>query len=323
MNLNYLYRVPRSVFRRVKKLFNLSKIYPTEIQSVEAGNESIKSMIDSNKPFMIARIGESELEVIRNYLAIDYSRGNNLIKKWWYYILHAEMPVWTGRKTLVVDSGFFPGSDEMLIKFSKSFIEDLKLIDGLGVWYNKGEDYVARAFFSNATLFPLSSIEPYFFVQPWSASLQGKKVLVIHPFSQSIEANYKNRDKLFANQSILPSFELTTIKAVQTIAGTKSQFENWFQALDYMCSEIDKKDFDIAIIGAGAYGLPLAAYVKRKGKQAIHMGGATQILFGIRGVRWDKSASFQQLFNEWWTRPLDSEKPENYKVIGNGNYSYW
>ncbi len=323
MKLNYLYRIPRSIFRRVKKLVSLSKIYPSKIQSVENGNESIKSMIRSKNPFMIARIGESELEVVRNYLAIDFSQGNNLVKKWWYYFLHAELPTWTGRKTLIVDSGFFPGSDEMLAKFSKKFIEDIMMIDGLGVWYNKGEDYVARKFFPEAKLFPLASIEPYFFKNPWSASLYGKKVLAIHPFSQSIEINYKNRDKLFSNQTILPSFDLTTIKAVQTIAGTESQFENWFEAFEYMCKEIDKKDFDIAIIGAGAYGLPLAAYIKRKGKQAIHMGGATQILFGIRGVRWDKSESFQELFNEWWTRPLESEKPKNFKAIGNGNYSYW
>ena len=41
-------------------------------------------------------------------------------------------------------------------------------------------------------------------------------------------------------------------------------------------------EFDVAIIGCGAYGLPLAVEAKRMGKQAIHMGGATQVLFGIK-----------------------------------------
>ena len=222
MELNYLYRIPRSIFRRTKLFFGLKKIYPSDVQSVEEGNVTIKAMIDSAKPFMIARIGESELEVVRNYLAIKYSNRSNFFRKWWYYLLHAEMPVWSGRKTLVVDSGFFPGSDEMLTRFSITFLEDLKLIDGLGVWYNKGEDYVARTFFPKATLFPLESIEPYFFEEPWSASLQGKRVLVIHPFSESIKANYLNREKLFENKSVLPKFELITIKAVQTIAQTES-----------------------------------------------------------------------------------------------------
>jgi len=34
--------------------------------------------------------------------------------------------------------------------------------------------------------------------------------------------------------------------------------------------EIRKKDFDIAIIGAGSYRFPLAAFIKEIGKQAIH-----------------------------------------------------
>ena len=54
-----------------------------------------------------------------------------------------------------------------------------------------------------------------------------------------------------------------------------------------MKAQIDKEDFDICLIGAGAYGFPLAAYVKRKGKKAVHLGGALQLLFGIKGSRWE------------------------------------
>ena len=51
-----------------------------------------------------------------------------------------------------------------------------------------------------------------------------------------------------------------------------------------MKSQMDQTDYDIALIGCGAYGFPLAAHAKRMGKQAIHMGGSLQLLFGIRGV---------------------------------------
>ena len=50
---------------------------------------------------------------------------------------------------------------------------------------------------------------------------------------------------------------------------------------------LDKQDYDICLIGAGAYGFPLAAHVKRKGKKAIHLGGALQLLFGVKGKRWE------------------------------------
>lgn len=49
-----------------------------------------------------------------------------------------------------------------------------------------------------------------------------------------------------------------------------------------MKDEIDKRDYDIALIGCGAYGFPLAAHIKRSGKKAVHLGGALQLLFGIK-----------------------------------------
>jgi hypothetical protein len=70
-----------------------------------------------------------------------------------------------------------------------------------------------------------------------------------------------------------------------------------------MKAVIDGKDFDVAIIGCGAYGFPLAAHLKRLGKKAIYMGGATQLLFGIKGKRWDNYRLISNFFNEHWVRP--------------------
>ena len=76
------------------------------------------------------------------------------------------------------------------------------------------------------------------------------------------------------------------------------------------------KVFDIAIIGCGAYGMPLAAYCKQIGKKAVHLGGATQLLFGIKGKRWDNYS----LYNDYWVRPLESETPRNAGKIESGCY---
>lgn len=71
------------------------------------------------------------------------------------------------------------------------------------------------------------------------------------------------------------------MKAVQTQADAKdSRFKDWFEALQYMKDEIDKCDYDIALIGCGAYGMCLAAHVKRQGKQAVHLASMTQMLLG-------------------------------------------
>ena len=100
------------------------------------------------------------------------------------------------------------------------------------------------------------------------------------------------------------------------------RFQNWFEALEYMVQTALKIDFDVAIIGCGAYGMPLAAKLKQAGKQAIHLGGATQLLFGIKGRRWEENypSKIATCFNANWTYPLDSEKPKNGGTVEMGCY---
>jgi len=163
-------------------------------------------------------------------------------------------------------------------------------------------------------------------------ALQNKKVLVIHPFNESIECQYKKRNKLFKNQKTLPDFELITYKSIQSIAGNETTYKNWFDALKSMENEIEKINFDICILGCGAYGLPLAAFIKRLGKKSIHLGGGVQLLFGIKGSRWENNykwkylpetinTNYTMLYNDYWTRPLLNETPKNAFKMENG--AYW
>jgi hypothetical protein len=184
----------------------------------------------------------------------------------------------------------------------------------MGVWYNQYEDVICNTYCPNAALVDLDCLEPFRFSNPWSSRLAGQKVLVVHPFVESIRKQYEGkRHLLFPSREVLPDFELKTLKTVQSIAGAKVDFATWFDAYRHMCDEIAKVDFDICIIGAGAYGLPLASFAKQLGKQAIHLGGVTQILFGIKGQRWEReyADSTAKLFNEHWVRPLPSETPAN------------
>jgi len=81
-----------------------------------------------------------------------------------------------------------------------------------------------------------------------------------------------------------------------------------------MCDQMTQMEFDVAIIGCGAYGFPLAACAKRLGKQAIHLGGATQLLFGIKGKRWG------DIGNEHWVHPLPEEHPQGFEKVEGGCY---
>ena len=157
--------------------------------------------------------------------------------------------------------------------------------------------------------------------------LENKKVLVIHPFSDNIKSQFQKRHILFENNEVLPNFTLLTIKAVQSLGSESTTFIDWFEALQWMKDEIDKKDYDICLIGAGAYGFPFAAHVKRNGKKAVHIGGSLQLFFGIIGKRWENEGKisgtdYPGLINENWVRPsANGEQVQNLKKIEGG--AYW
>ena len=65
--------------------------------------------------------------------------------------------------------------------------------------------------------------------------------------------------------------------------------KDWKETFQRMCSEISKLDFDIALIGCGGYGVPLAGFIYNKlKKQAIQIGGGLQLLFGVMGKKMGK-----------------------------------
>lgn len=184
------------------------------------------------------------------------------------------------------------------------------------------EDYYIKFYMKkDVQLTHLYMMDFWLYEKPFTSALKGRKVLVIHPLSEKIQSQYLKRELLFKNPYILPSFDLKVLKAVQTVAGEKDRrFSNWFEALDHMYNEAIKIDFEIAILGCGAYGFPLAAKLKRAGKIAIHMGGVTQMLFGIRGARWDVHPAAHKLYNEYWTRPDEMEVPKDAKSVEDGCY---
>ena len=47
----------------------------------------------------------------------------------------------------------------------------------------------------------------------------------------------------------------------------------------------------VALLGCGAYGMPLGAFIKDGLKKpAIHVDGVLQLLFEIKGKRWDENS---------------------------------
>lgn len=292
------------------------EIQKHHINSGQKVNELIKSRILDEEPCMICRFGSSELMTIIRYLHIIQKPKFMFEKSLNYISGNSDQFWWNNHNRMVMQnfSGLFPATDEMLETFCRKMICDMQNIDILGSWL--AEESEVASFMSDPIKVHLDDLEPYYHSDPWSEALEGKTVLVIHPFEQSVQKQYLKRTLLFDDARVLPKFELKTLEAIQSLGGqvlnrNVPNFDTWFDAFDWMCDSITDTNFDVAIIGAGAYGLPLAAYVKRLGKKAIHLGGATQILFGIKGKRWDERPFYQHLYNQHWVRPMASEVPSN------------
>ena len=306
-----------------QKLFLPSKELPPCEMDPDKASEMIYQLLVSDEPCMVARFGSTELSCLTNYMGI-IDKSNSVWKYitgqteqwWWNKNIANQMQQW---------SGFFPPTEENLTKFSELMLSDMRQVDLLGSWIpdeHKFENYLQKVKFVR-----LTAMEPCWSKHPWSRVLEGKRVLVVHPFAEDICRQYdNNRERLFDNPDVLPEFSsLRVIKAVQSLGGEDNGFKNWFEALEWMKLEIDKEDYDIALIGCGAYGFPLAAHVKRTGKKAVHLGGALQLLFGIKGKRWENSGynllyNYTSLFNNYWVYPNKSTKPQNAEEIEGGCY---
>lgn len=225
-------------------------------------------------------------------------------------------------RRLTNNAGFFPASEEAGLRYAELVAADFPLADLL-VSYQKEEWYpLSLGLLAGAKCCPpWGYLDPYRYRRPWSAALAGKRVLVVHPFADTIRRQYDRRAELFPGTDVLPGFaSLRCIRAVQSIAGNAVPYRTWFDALDAMKRKMDAEDYDVALIGCGAYGFHLAAHAKRHGKVGLHMASYVQLLFGIRGARWDADPEYSRFYNDAWVRPSADERPAGAETIEGGCY---
>ena len=283
-----------------KRFAGRRMVYPPEFE------KWMIKYIDSRKPFMVARLGAVELMLLRTF---DFQNTAHYGK-----VLHQAHEC----------AGFFPETESAAKRFGCIYKEALQTCDGMGIWRAEGEAYYIRKWTARElTCFSIEYLASWLSDMPWTQALQGKRVLVIHPFAESIKKQYEEkRTKIFEDQRVLPQFECIVYRAIQSNAGADADgYASWFEALEVMKKDISNIDFDIALIACGAYGFPLAAYIKKIGKQAVHMGGILQMQFGIKGNRWLNDPEYNRFFNDSWVFPSDSETPRLAENVEHA--AYW
>jgi hypothetical protein len=96
--------------------------------------------------------------------------------------------------------------------------------------------------------------------------------------------------------------------------------KTWTQAIDSLEREILHSNVRIVLIGCGGLGMPLAQRLKKAGKIVIVLGGAIQVLFGIKGERWKHHDVIGKLWNPAWTYPSEQETPRGASLVERSCY---
>ncbi len=302
---------------------------PPCVMDRREANDLMRERLTSGEPCMISRLGTGEIGIVTNYLAV-HDRRPFLERCRQYIVNDAGLPWWDKLffKSMRLNAGIFPETVGTLERFAERYLRDIPEIDLLGS-FNYTERWLPLK--ADAPRVHLECLYPFWVENPWTLALKGRKVLVVHPFAETIRAQYARRELLFGNPGVLPEYELKTLRAVQSNAGNEVPFRDWFEALKWMEDEMARADFDVCILGCGAYGLPLAAAAKRMGKQAVHLGGGSQLLFGIKGKRWDNDryhwkdapqlyTNYSSLYNEHWVRPSAEETPPSARKVEGACY---
>jgi hypothetical protein len=310
--------------------------------------DSIKDSIQEKhilnpKPIMIGKIGSTELRLIHQFFLIVI---NNQLDDFTPDIKREGCNV----------SGLYPSSKEGFLIFIKAYLDALKSINIMASWNDnilQIEEYVWNNIIINSKkdqtdetdetdktlgLVELTTLES-FYTEPnywWQNLYENKTILVISPFVKSIQTqlDLSKRDKVWTGKwkgfwSKNITFKYIKFAHPYYISSEedKAKYPKTLELLmQKYQNEIDKLgDFDIALVGTGAYSILLCDYIKRvKKKNAFHLGGGLQMMFGVYGHRWEpsfnKSPFLKDYMNEHWIRPLAEEIPPMYQEQENGAY---
>jgi hypothetical protein len=293
---------------RHRKLLERAKFIGTPILDPQSGNDRIAQLLLEGRPRALGKLGAAELGGLRRFEAKKDPAG--ICRSWGRH-----------RVLLTLNAGVYPEDDATLSRFCPSYSQILGNLDLLALQFQRGERRLVAKFVPQATLVSLTALEPFYHQRPWSRHLAGKRVLVISPFSESIKSQYARREQVWESRpEVLPEFELDTLRCPLSAGLVTPAFLSWFAALEAMQQEMNRRSYDVLIVGAGAWSLPLVAHAKQQGKWAIHLGGGTQLLFGVRGGRWDDDPFLKTLYNDAWVRPSPADRPETFRKIENGCY---
>lgn len=293
-----------------------------ELMSLTESNFAVIDLIKKNEPFSIVRFGIGQ----ETYMTHEWSLTKNITTNYFSYFSDKNHWYLGGG-----GSGIYTKANDMekMKLFARYYDDAVTQSDSLACFetrINKIQNYYSSKY--NLPQIHSRVLEPFYIMQqkeiPWTHHLKGKKVLVINAFVDSFQKQLKNGFKLTDNDTSLfhDDQEFVFYKTFQTMPGHYTH-NDWFETFNVMCEDIKTLDFDVALLGCGGYGLPLCHFIKMKlNKSAIYIGGGLQLLFGVKGKRWNTHPVISNIIKEngKFISPSGDEVIENKDKIEGGCY---
>ena len=113
----------------------------------------------------------------------------------------------------------------------------------------------------------------------------------------------------------MASIKWTFVKSHNTIQGN-NKHKSWSETFIDLKKRVDRTEAKYVFLSCGCYGLPLCNYLKSQGRNPLYIGGFLQLLFGLKGKRWEERQEITKEYNKYWKypsiKPMNSEKVENW-----------
>jgi hypothetical protein len=281
----------------------------------------------ATEPFLVGRNGTIEIECLFFY--ITQRRGSGEPKPYPPRIVDQ----------MQRNAGVFPGTNSALDRWCRSYLESLSWLRGTAAgWYKPLwhlEQSILTTFApSNCFRTPLRSLEPYY--QPpefrWTPHLAGQHVAVVSSFAETISRQVWGehmRDVWTGQQKGLLDLSGVTWEFIRTgyapvtalgTAGWPEGIKDWEEAVNQVVDKVIRSGAKVALIGCGGLGMIIGARLRERGVSAIVLGGAIQVLFGMKGKRWAAHDVISKFWNDAWVWPAANETPGAANFIESGCY---
>jgi hypothetical protein len=278
----------------------------------DADNRTIKRLIESNQPFFIGRIAGVELQIAHHVM-----EGKNYLPE---------------LEGLEQNAGMYTKNDASVHEYVAQLVKTYDHCTVIAEWektgsvfafHGMGQELITKRTPHIPKISALA-LEPYYCQDSWMSSLRGKRILIIHPFVDTIQKQIKKLALLFPGRSWFEDCEITCLSPPLTLAGNH-QGKDWQEHYTTFVREVEQvvkaKSFDLALVAAGGYGMLVSDFLFTELHLSVmYVGGALQLFFGIIGKRWFDNKRILELVNDEWVRPGKVDKPTNCTRVEKGCY---